>query len=138
MLAPWKKSYDQPRKKVKENEVTQLCLALCDSMEGSLPGFSVHGIFQGFFQEYWSGCRFLLQGIFLTQGSNSGLPHCRQMLYHLSHQGSPFKRQNMISNHTGIIIHNSNCFPFPFASNLGVVQAAWSCGTAIGPCQSAN
>ena len=34
------------------------------------------------------GCRFLLQGIFLTQGSNPGLPHCRQTLYHLSHQGS--------------------------------------------------
>ena len=33
------------------------------------------------------GCHFLLQGIFLTQGSNPGLPHCRQMLYHLSHQG---------------------------------------------------
>ena len=35
------------------------------------------------------GCHFLLQGIFLTQGSNLGLPHCRQMLYCLSHQGSP-------------------------------------------------
>jgi len=32
----------------------------------------------------------LLQGIFLTQGSNPGLPHCRQVLYHLSHQGSPY------------------------------------------------
>ena len=30
----------------------------------------------------------LLQGIFPTQGSNSGLPYCRQILYHLSHQGS--------------------------------------------------
>ena len=32
---------------------------------------------------------FLLQGIFLTQGSNPGLPHCRRILYYLSHQGSP-------------------------------------------------
>ena len=31
----------------------------------------------------------LLQGIFLTQGSNPGLLHCRQILYRLSHQGSP-------------------------------------------------
>ena len=31
------------------------------------------------------GCHFLLPGIFLTQGSNPGLPHCRQTLYHLSH-----------------------------------------------------
>jgi len=31
----------------------------------------------------------LLQGIFLTQGSNLGLPHCRRILYQLSHKGSP-------------------------------------------------
>ena len=30
-----------------------------------------------------------LQRIFPTQGSNPGLPHCKQILYHLSHQGSP-------------------------------------------------
>ena len=51
--------------------------------------------FMGFSrQEYWGkstgvGCHFLLQGIFPTQGSNPGLPHCRQMLYRLSYQGSP-------------------------------------------------
>ena len=33
----------------------------------------------------------LLQGIFPTLGSNPSLPHCRQILYHLSHQGSPDK-----------------------------------------------
>ena len=31
------------------------------------------------------GCHFLLQEIFQTQGSNSGLLHCRQILYHLKH-----------------------------------------------------
>ena len=35
------------------------------------------------------GCHFLLQRIFRTQGSNPGLPNCRQMLYRLSYQGSP-------------------------------------------------
>ena len=34
------------------------------------------------------GSHFLLQWIFSTQGSNPGLPHCRQILYQLSHQGS--------------------------------------------------
>ena len=34
------------------------------------------------------GCHFLPQGIFTTQGLNLGLPHCRQVLYHLSHQGN--------------------------------------------------
>ena len=35
------------------------------------------------------GCHALLQGIFLTQGLNPGLLYCRQILYHLSHLGSP-------------------------------------------------
>ena len=41
----------------------------------------------------------LLQGIFLIQGLNLGLLHCRQILYHLSHQGSIFLLY--------IIIHNT-------------------------------
>ena len=44
-------------------------------------------------QEHWSRFHFLLQ-IFPTQGSNPGLPHCRQTLYCLSHQGSPGAKLN--------------------------------------------
>ena len=58
---------------------------LCDPMDCSLPGSSVRGILKA---TVGVGCYFLLQGIFLTQGSNLGLPHCRQMLYFLRHQGS--------------------------------------------------
>ena len=36
------------------------------------------------------GCHFLLQGIFPTQGSNPGLQHCRQILYHLEPPGKPY------------------------------------------------
>ena len=36
------------------------------------------------------GCHFLLQGIFPTQGLNLHLLHCRQILYHLNYQGSPW------------------------------------------------
>ena len=39
-------------------------------------------------QEYWSGLHSLLQGIFPTQGSNPGLLHWKQILYHLSHQST--------------------------------------------------
>ena len=39
--------------------------------------------------EHWSGQLSLLQGIFPTQGSNPGVPHCRWILYQLSHKGSP-------------------------------------------------
>ena len=35
------------------------------------------------------GCHFLLQRLFPTQGSNPGLLHCRQTLYHLIYKGSP-------------------------------------------------
>ena len=40
-------------------------------------------------QEYLSGLPCPPQWIFPTQGSNPGLLHCRQILYQLSHQGSP-------------------------------------------------
>ena len=44
------------------------------------------------------GCHFLLQRIFPNQGSNPGLPHCRQMLYRLSHQGSLDNKQKADNN----------------------------------------
>ena len=58
----------------------------CDHMDCSPPGSSVHGDFPG--KNTGVGCHALLQGIFPTQGLNSGLLHCR-ILYHLSYQGSP-------------------------------------------------
>ena len=68
--------------------VTQLRSALCDPMDCSLPGFFVHGIAQVRILE-WVAISFL-QGIFSTQGSSLGLLHCRQILYHLSHQRNLF------------------------------------------------
>ena len=55
-------------------------------MDCSLSGSSVHGIFQARVLE-WIAISFS-KGIFPTQESNLGLPHCRQMLYRLSHQRS--------------------------------------------------
>ena len=40
-------------------------------------------------QEYWSGLPFPPPGIFPTQGWTPSLLHCRQILYRLSHEGSP-------------------------------------------------
>ena len=60
---------------------------LCDPMDCSLPGSSVHGDSPG--KNIRVGCHVLLQGIFLTQGSNPGLLSCREILYCLNHQGSP-------------------------------------------------
>ena len=57
----------------------------CDPMDCSPPGSSVHGILQARILE-WRAIPFS-RGVFLTQGSNSGLLRCRQILYYLSHQG---------------------------------------------------
>ena len=59
------------------SEVAQSCPTLCDPMDCSLPDSSVHGIFQATVLE-WIAISF--SSIFLTQGSNLGLPHCRQTL----------------------------------------------------------
>ena len=67
--------------------VAQSCLTLCNPMDCSPPDFSVHGILQARTLEWVAHS--LLQGVFPTQGSSSSLLHCRQILYHLSHQGSP-------------------------------------------------
>ena len=70
-----------------ESEVAQSSPTLCDPMDCSLPGSSIQGIFPG--NSTGFSFYFLLQGIFPTQGLNPGLLHCRQTLYHLSHQGRP-------------------------------------------------
>ena len=61
-------------------KVAQSCLTLCDpiqSTEFSRP-------------EYWSGQPFPSLGDLPNPGmSNPGLPHCRRILYQLSHQGKP-------------------------------------------------
>ena len=66
----------------------QLCLTLCDPVDCSQSGSSVHGTLQARILEW--GRHSLRQGLFLTQGLNLCLLHCRQILYHLSNQGSDF------------------------------------------------
>ena len=72
----------QPIKRVKVL-VAQLCPTLCNPVDCSPASLLCPWDTQG--KEM--GCYFLLLGIFLTQGLNAGLLHCRQILYHLSHQG---------------------------------------------------
>ena len=69
----------------------QSCPALCDPVDRSPPGSSIHGVLQAGILERvaTSFSRDLPDLEILTQGWNADLPHCRQILYHLSHQGSP-------------------------------------------------
>ena len=70
----------------------QSCLALCDPMDCSLPGSTVHGIlcpWNSPSKNTGKCCCLLLQVIFPTQVSNLGLLHCRQILYQLSYEANP-------------------------------------------------
>ena len=64
------------------SEVAQLCPTLCDPMDTRLLR---PWDFLG--KSNWIGLLFPSPGNFPTQGLNPGLPHCRQTLYRLSHQG---------------------------------------------------
>ena len=67
--------------------VVQSCPTLCNPIDCSPPGFSVHGDSPG--KNIGVDYHALLWVIFPTQGSNPGLPLSRWILYRLSHQGSP-------------------------------------------------
>ena len=69
-----------------ESEVTQSCPTLCDPVDCSLSGSPVHGIFQARVLE-WIAISFS-RGSSRPRNRTPGLPHCRQTLYHLSHQGN--------------------------------------------------
>ena len=64
--------------------VAQSCPTLCNPMDSSPPGFSVHGDFLGKNTEV--GCYDFLQETVPTQRSNPGLQHCRRIRYQLCHQ----------------------------------------------------
>ena len=72
-----------PQVKVK---VAQLCPTLCDPMD-----YAVHGLLQARILEWISVpfSRGSSQPRGRTQGWNPGLPHCRRILYQLSHKGKP-------------------------------------------------
>ena len=89
---------------VQFSSVTQLCPTLCNPKNCSTPGLPVyHQSHVQLFATPWIqesswnspdqntgvGSLFLLQGISPIQRLNPGLLHCRQILYQLSHKGSP-------------------------------------------------
>ena len=77
--------------------VTQLCLTLCDPSDCSLPGFSMCRVLQARILERVAIS--FSRGIFLTQRSNPGLLHCMQILYCVSHQGSPIMSRCQIDKY---------------------------------------
>ena len=90
----------------------QSCPTLCNPRDCSPPGFSVHGDSPG--KDTGVGCQALLQGIFPSQGSNPRVLHCKWILHHLSHQGSPLCV--CVCMYVYIHTHICTCYSFGVAT----------------------
>ena len=86
-------------------------------MDCRLPGSSICGIFQARTVE-WAAISFS-RGIFLTQGLNPGLLHCRQTLYLRSHQGRPWE---------GIVEGYEWMLRIPWTEEPGGLYGTWGRG----------
>ena len=84
---------------------TYIYVCVCSVISNSLQPHGLYSPWNSPGQNNGVGGHSLLQGIFPTQGSNPGLPHFRQILYHLSHQGNPILRYR-----THLLIENI-CIP---------------------------
>ena len=103
--------------------VAQSCLTLCNPMEvptrhfcpwcspGKNTGMGCYAI--------------LLLWIFPTQGSNSGLQHCRQILYHLIHQGNPDVLLNILMSGKHFLFKYMFCF-LNYESMITHLQETWA------------
>ena len=83
-----KKQNKQTNKKPKQKQYCNKC-SESESPDNSLQPHGLCGPWNSPGQNTGVGSLSLLQGVFPTQGSNPGLPYCRQILYQLSHQGRP-------------------------------------------------
>ena len=98
--------------------VTPSCPTLCDPMDCSPPGSSVHRLLQA--KNTGVGGHSLCQRIFPTQGLNPGLLHCRQFLYRLSHQVYALSKY-FLKLRLGLLLPKlkSWCFWFSASTRIG-------------------
>ena len=95
-----------------ESEVVQSYPTLCDPMDCSLPGSSLHGIFQARILE-WVVISFS-RGVFPTQGSNLDLLNYRQMLLPSE---PPLRTNTKILSMAFVVLLGNNLMPsFPSVS----------------------
>ena len=113
--------------------VVQSCLTLCNPMHCSLPGFSVHGIFQ---EEYWSGLPFPSPGDLPNPGIKSMSPELTGKFFITEPPGKPH-----IYIHTYIHIYIWTmwiCYLFKNINNcwqvatLKYIHVSLSCDTSTG------
>ena len=85
-------------------------------MSDSLQLHGLHSPWNSLGQNTGVGSLSLLQRIFPTQGSNPGLSHCRPILYHLSHKGSP-----CIAEKDSILCCTTICISIYDDGDVGIV-----------------
>ena len=100
----------------------------CSGMSDSLLPHVLHSPWNSPGQNTGVGSLFFLQGILPSQGSNPGIPHCRQILYQLSHKGSPrilewiaypfSSRSSQSMNQTRV-----SCFAGRFLTNCAIRES---------------
>ena len=94
-----------------EVKVTQSCLTICDCMDCSLPGSSVHGDFPG--KNTGVGCHALLQQIFLTQELNPHVLHLLHWQVGSLPRASPGKPFDSIGDANDSLVNTHSAFhPF--------------------------
>ena len=91
----------------------------CSVMSDSLRPHGLYSSWNSPGRNTGVGSLSLLQEIFPTQGSNPGLPHCRWILYQLSHMGSP-RILEWVSYPFSRARGHSGCFPFVSPSLLSL------------------
>ena len=113
--------------------VRALCLVICSSLKVKVKTtlscltLRPHGLYSPWNspgQDTGVGSLSLLQGIFPTQESNPGLPHCRQILYQLSHRWSP-----RILEWVACPFSKGSSWPSSFLLLLSHFSRVWLCVT---------
>ena len=110
---------------ISENSVGMLCgqlrPTLCDPMDCSLPGSSIHRISQARILGW--GCRFLLQGIFLTPGWNPCLLHWQVDSLHLSDLigGIKRERRNLCKRHPWLVSSVGQKQSYSWDQQIGLI-----------------
>ena len=104
----WKSVHERPASRSQEGTVLQIHLTNSKSesesysvMFDSSRPHGLYGPWDSPGQNTGMGRFSLLQGVFPTQGLNPGLPHCRWILYQLSHKGSP-----MLVSHSCLTLYD--------------------------------